>query len=341
MNKKIKMLAVSAAMLVAGLSITSCGGTSDKEIAESAINRLPTATIPNQIQSTQLQLYSEMTVSVNNVAKKVNITYTATPAENFVFGEAQQDGKYYVEVKLPTETIDYTITATATFNKATATKVFKGKLLPNTDKPSETSTVAEALAATDGTIVTIKGVTANARSGKGFFVVDSTGAIFVFDKGVSEGKFQYGQTVTVTATRGKNNGQYSYSSAQLVYGNDSSLVVNGSGEAFPTAGAKETTIKEVKAWKTDKSEDHSGKFIKVRAKIAKYKNSHAGDGEYAWLWEALNDDGYIQFYASNSSVYEDEYADLVDKEADIYLAVYDLQPNKKWRFAPLYVKAVA
>ena len=57
MNKKIKMLAVSAAMLVAGFSITSCGGTSDKEIAESAINRLPTATIPNQIQSTHISFH--------------------------------------------------------------------------------------------------------------------------------------------------------------------------------------------------------------------------------------------------------------------------------------------
>lgn len=340
MNKKFKMLAVSAAMLVAGFSITSCGGTSDKEIAESAINRLPTATIPNQIQSTQLQLYSEMTVSVNNVANKVNITYTATPAENFNFGEAQQDGKYYVEVKLPTETIDYTITATATFNKATATKVFKGKLLPNTDKPSETSTVAEALAATDGTIVTIKGVTADSRSGKGFFVVDSTGAIFVFDKGVSEGKFQYGQTVTVTATRGKNNGQYNYSSAQLVYGSDSSLVVNGSGEAFPTAGATETTIEAIRAWKGEKTEDHSGQFVKVRATL-KRESKTGNDGKPYISWKAYSGDTSITLYAKDGTLYDEQFNDFVDKEADLYLAVYDLKIGGYWRTSLLFAKTVA
>lgn len=336
MNKKIKMLAVSAAMLVAGLSITSCGGTSDKEIAQSAIKRLPN--ISNQIKETQIQLYSEMIVSVNNVAKKVNITYTATPAENFDFGEAK-DGKYFVKVNLPTETIDYTITATATFNKAMVTREFSGKLLPNTDKPSDTSTVAEALAATDGTIVTVKGVTANARSGKGFFVVDSTGAIYVFDKGVSEGKFQYGQTVTVTATRGKNNGQYTYSSAQLVYGSDSSLVVNDSGEAFPKAGATETTVEAIRAWKGDKAEDHSGQFVKVRATL-KREEKTGNNGPYI-SWKAYSGDTSITLYAKDGTLYDEQFNSFVGKEADLYLAVFDLKIGSYWRTSLLFAENAA
>ena len=337
MNKKFKMLAVSAAMLVAGFSITSCGGTSDKEIAESAIKRLPN--ISNQIKETQIQLYSEMTVSVNNVAKKVNITYTATPAENFDFGEAK-DGKYFVKVNLPTETIDYTITATATFNKAMVTREFSGKLLPNTDKPSNTSTVAEALAATDGTIVTIKGVTANARSGKGFFVVDSTGAIYVFDNGgKTNEKFQYGQTVTVTATRGKKDRQNDYSSAQLVYGSDSSIVVNDSGEAFPKAGATETTVEAIRAWKGDKAEDHSGQFVKVRATL-KREEKTGNNGPYI-TWKASSGSTSITLYASNGTLYDEQFNSFVGKEADLYLAVFDLKIGSYWRTSLLFADNAA
>ena len=216
-------------------------------------------------------------------------------------------------------------------------------------------TVAEAIEAEDGEVVTIRGITASARNGeRGFFVVDETGAIYVYDKdGIAINQFKYGNEVQITATRSSNDGAYNKSSVQLTFDSNSRIDVKSlEVKSIPTAGAKALTCPEFSEWKKDGSEDYSGGFYKVTAKLAKYN-----PGSYT-NYEIMDDDeNFIQLYASDGTVYETEFAEYFAGETtvsadgkttstvasyNIYIAVYDARIEngaiKNWRVAPLFVE---
>lgn len=360
--KKLKIFGLAALMAI---SLTSCGsggngGNEDEKIAKEAINVI---SVQNQISSYEIQLPALIQVNKGSEKVSVNVTWEGTPAARWNF--RYETTTCFAEITLPDANkdeaaVEFTLKATGTYNGATATREFSGYLMPTAvTPPTEDSimTVAEAIEAEDGDIVTIRGITASARNGeKGFFVVDETGAIYVYDqKAQAINSFKYGNEVQITATRGANNGAYNKSSVQLVYDADSSISLKSSEvKAIPTAGAKALTCPEFASWKKDGSEDYSGGFYKVTAKLAKYS-----PGSYT-TYEVMDDNGkYIQLYASDGSVYDTEFAEyfvedniVVDGTTtktkanyNIYLAVYDAKIDngaiKSWRVAPLLVEAAA
>lgn len=285
----------------------------------------------------------------------VAIEWVASPAERFEFKKA--DNTYLVLVSLPDETknedlIEFKLTATGKYESTNVTKDFTGYLLPF--KPLQTAiTIADAIKAEEGTQVTVRGVTAKARNNdRGFFIVDETGVIYVYDATKSEvlWKFQYGNEVLITATRSANNGTYSSNSVQLAFDADSIMTLMSiEVKPIPTAASILLTCTEFATWKKDGTEDYAGGLYKVEGYIEEYNQ-----GNFK-IYEVVDDAGkYIHFYASDQSVYTTEFAEyLADStvedmttrsniKVNVYLAVYDAKLEngvvKNWRVSPLLVE---
>lgn len=353
MNSKIKLFGLTALMAV---SLASCGND-DAKVVKSALDVI---TVPNQISSYEIQLPALIQVAKGEEKVDVSVEWEATVAtERFEF--RKEEKTCFASVTLPDQTkneteVKFKLVATGKYNSTTSTREFEGFLMPtSTPKPDDENimTIAEAVNAAEGTVVTVKGITATARNGnKGFFLVDDTAAIYVYDaKSTAQGKFQYGNEVVVTATRGVNNGTYAYSGVQLVFGDDSTISVKSSTvKTIPTTAAIDLTVNDFKAWKKEKTSEYTGKLYKVTGKIAEYN-----PGSYK-TYEIMDDNGgYISFYASDNTVYETEFAEyLADATVDgktkksnitvdVYLSVYDAKIDsgavKNWRVSPLLVVA--
>ena len=351
--KKFKLFAMASLMAVGGLSLTSCNG--NKNIVESAAKSIYFT--DKQLTNTQYNLTGEMTVKEGEKSYQVTIEWAGDPAERFSF--ERSDNMVYANVTLPDETeeaVTGKLIATAKYESATATREFPVTLMPTKKVNSNEKTIAEVKAVAVGETVTVTGVVVDPRNnGKGFYIVDGTGAIYVYDQSGAAGvgmTIAWGTKVTLTAMRGENKGQYKQSSVQLVYNETATITAKGK-EAMPLTGAQDLTITQFKAWKADGSEDYSGGFYKVRGYLAKYTPTGANYTNYEVVDDAGN---YIQFYATDSTVYATELADYFAEgktstsgattkttaQFDVYLAVYDRNVSKsKWRVAPLAFVQVA
>lgn len=355
--KKLKLFGLAALMAV-GLASCGTNDNPDEKIAKSAVDVI---SVQNQISVYEVQLPALIKVNNDKGEKvSVNVTWEGTPAERWDFSKYETNF-CIANVTLPDANkneseVAFTLKATAKYNDAVATREFNGYLMPSTvTSGDETMTVEEVIAAEDGELVTVRGITASARNGnKGFFVVDETGAIYVYDKsGTAMNSFEYGNEVQITATRGANSGTFSKNSVQLVFDGDSLITVKSSEvKPVPTAGAKALTCAEFAGWKKDGTEDYSGGYYKVTAKLAKYT-----PGSYT-TYELMDDNGkYIQLYASDGSVYNTEFGAYFTEDNivvdgtttktkanyNVYIAVYDAKIEdgkiKSWRVAPLLVEA--
>ena len=210
--------------------------------------------------------------------------------------------------------------------------------------------IAEVKNVEIGKNVIVSGVIANARNNKkGFYIVDDTGAIYVYDSinaSCVGTQIEWGTKVTIKAVRGENKGEYNQNSVQLVYDEASTITAIGK-ETMPLTGAQDLTVAQFKTWKVDGSEDYSGGFYRVRGYLAKYTSYGKDNANY----EVADEDGnYIQFFTTDLTVYETELADYFAEEKiiisgnitktkdqfDVYLAVYDINLTKnKWRVAPI------
>lgn len=352
--KKFKLFAMASLLAVGGFSLTSCNNT-NKKIVDEAVKRIY---VDKQLTKTQYNFPAEMTVKVDDKSYQIPIDFSAEPADRITFTKA--DTMVYANVNLPEENeepIAGKIIATAKYESATATREFEVTLMPTKKEDvSDEQTVAQAKAAAVGENVTISGVVANPRNNnKGFYVVDGTGAIYVYDQSNAAGvgtTIEWGTKVKLKALRGENKGQYNQSSVQLIYNETATITAIGK-EAMPLTGAQDLTITQFKAWKGDGSEDYAGGFYKVRGYLAKYSPA----GKNYTNYEVVDDAGnYIQFYATDSKVYATELADYFAEgktttsgdttkttaQFDVYLAVYDRNVSKsKWRVAPLAFVQVA
>ena len=307
-----------------------------------------------QLTNTQYNLPGEMTVKEGEKSYQVTIEWAGEPAERFTF--ERFENYVYATVNLPDKTeeaVTGKLVATAKYENATAKREFPVTLMPTEKIDAHSKTIAEVKNVAVGENVIVTGVVVNPRNGgKGFYIVDGTGAIYVYDNSGKAGVgtiIAWGTKVTLTAMRGENNGEYNKSSVQLVYNEVATIKAMGK-EAMPLTGAQDLTITQFKAWKTDGSEDYSGGFYKVRGYLAKY-SFYESFAYYEIIDDANN---YIQFYAANHSDFATELAEYLtyDKtttsrnttktiaQFDVYLAVYDRRINddqtkNKWRVAPL------
>ena len=351
--KKFKLFAMASLLAVGGLSLTSCNG--NKKIAEAAAQAIHFT--EKQLNNTQYNLPGEMTVKEGDDSYQVTIEWAGEPAERFSF--ERNDNIVYANVNLPDvneESVSGKLVATAKYESATATREFPVILMPTEKIDSNEKTIAAVKDVAVGETVTVTGVVVDPRNnGKGFYIVDGTGAIYVYDQSGAAAvgtTIAWGTKVTLTAMRGENKGQYNQSSVQLVYNETATITAKGK-EAMPLTGAQDLTITQFKSWKADGTEDYSGGFYKVRGYLAKYTPTGANYTNYEVIDDAGN---YIQFYAADSTVYATELADYFAEgktstsgattkttaQFDVYLAVYDRNVSKsKWRVAPLAFVQVA
>ena len=335
---------------------TSVNSTSlENNIVETAAKSIYFAV--KQLTKTQYNLPGKMTVKEGEKSYQVTIEWAGEPAERFTF--ERFENYVYATVNLPEENeepITGKITATAKYESATATREFPVILMPTEKIDSKEKTIAEVKNVAVGQYVTITGVVVDARNNKGYYIVDETGAIYVYDSNRTSGvgtTIAWETKVKLTAMRGESNGDHNKSSVQLVYNEVATITAMGK-EDMPLTGAQDLTITQFKAWKGDGSEDYSGGFYKVRGYLAKYSHT-SKDGKTYTIYEVVDDAGkYIQFYAVDSTVFATELADYFAEgktstetstsgettkttaQFDVYLAVYDRQVSKKkWRVAPL------
>lgn len=338
--KKFKLFAMTALLAVGGLAMTSCENKDDKKVCDAALKYVVFK--DTVVSKTQIDLFAKMPVNIDGVETKIDIKWSATPEDRFEF--RYEEETCFATVKLPDatkneESVSFTLTASATYKSATSTKEFTGTLLPITPVVDNTISIADAMAKPDATVVTVSGVVTNARSGKGFFITDKTGTAYVYDSknsaGIGSTAMPYGCTVKLTATKSVMNGTYSYA-PELVYDETAQVeLVSKTVTNIPTDSAVDLTVTEFKAWDKENKDQYFNKVYKVHGKVTIY------DGGSYQKYEVVDDaGGYIDFYATDGSVYANEVE--ADKTYDVYMTVYDYQVSKtKFRMSPLYFAPAA
>lgn len=343
--KKFKLFAM-ASMLALGGALVACSNENDSIVKEAA-SRITFNT--KRMSDEQYQLPGTWVVKVDDVAHTVTIDWSATPAERFTFERSEDNSTVYANINLPDKKagetdVPCTLTATVTYNGAKATREFSSTLVAV--EKIATMTTADAKAAEIDTELNVRGIAVNAHSdGNGFFLADSTGVIYVYDKAAAHrGNLTYGTEVIVKGKRASNNKSINGTSVpivQMTY--ESFILVSSSAKEVPVNTAINTTVSEVLGWSKDPTSDsfvnHGGELIHVTGKVTVYNG---------YQYEVVNDAGnYLNFYANTynnaSEGYDEELGDLVDKTCEVYLAVFDINNNGKttsWRFVPIKVVPV-
>lgn len=353
--KKLKIFAMAAGFALGGLSMTSCGDSKSKDIAEAAAKQVMILSSDYYI-SGQMQLIASTVVSDGDNKYTVDITWEGTPAERWDFKNAQvADGKYYITPTLPDlgePDVPYTLVATAKYKKATAkSREFSGMLRASVAAGSIST--AEAKEAAENETVTISGVVSKAFNNEsGFFVTDAAGTMYVYSRNTHVGKFEYGDTIAVTGPKISNskviNGQTVLVPQINATSADASFALvskAGANTHIPTTGAVETTVEDVLAWSKDPAAadfvNHSGNLLKVTGVCTKYVPSN---GNYV-TWEIVGSSGkYLSFYCSDSGAeYTEIFGGLEGQTLTFYLGVLDINTssggNTTWRTVPLYWEA--
>ena len=344
--KKFKLFAM-ASMLVFGGALVACSNENDSIVKEAA-SKITFNT--KRMSDAQYQLPGSWVVKVNNEPHTVKVDWSATPAERFTFERSADESTVYANVDLPDKKagesdIACTLTATVTYNGAKATREFSSTLVA-VEKISAMTT-AEAKDAEVDTELNVRGIAINAHSdGNGFFLVDSTGVIYVYDKAAAHrGSLIYGTEVIVKGKRAFNNKTINGTSVpivQMTY--ESFTLVSSSVQDIPVNTAVDTTVSEVLGWSKDPTSDsfvnHGGELIHVTGQVTVYNK---------YQYEVINEAGsYLNFYANTynnaSEGYDEELGDLVGKTCEVYLAVFDINTSSSgktsWRFVPIKVVPV-
>lgn len=356
--RKFKLFAMATMLAVGGLSMVGCSDVND-EIVQAAASKITFT--QKRVSDSQLQLAGTWTVKVDNVAHTVKVDWAGEPAERFTFERSEDESTVFANINLPDKgkneaDVSAKLKATISYNNAKTTKEFNTTLAAV--EKLVTMTTAEAKATEIDTNLTVKGVAVDAHAdGNGFFIVDETGVIYVYDKAAKHrGELTYGQEVIVKGKRAVNTKQIKNSSGealgdpvqvvQMTY--ESCTVVSTAQVEVPVNAAVDTTVANVLAWSKDPTSEsfvnHAGEFIHVQAKIATF-------GTYTPpTYEAMDDAGkYINFYANTvnnaSEGYVEELSQYIDVKCDIYLAVMDINTsgsNKTtWRTVPVKVVPLA
>lgn len=343
---KLRKFAMTAVFALGGLAMVSCGTNND--IAQAAVDQLYISGY-QQVYG-QMQLPAKAVVESGEELYDVEISWSGTPSARWEFSEPA-DGFIIATPTLPNSKLgeqdeEFTLTATATYNKATATRTFSGYLMASS---YDYITVSEAKALAEGEDVTIRGVAVNAHAGgAGFYVSDATGSIYVYSQQAHVGKFQYGQTVEVKGRRGVNSKSINGNSVLVpqITNPTSFSVVDMTIKNAPVDSAVEATVDEILSWSKDPSSstfvNHSGELYKVTGKCVKY-------GSYE-QWEVVNDAGkYISFYANTANDEGERYtaqlAEYENKTLDFYIVIHDINTsssgNTTWRTVPIYWELAA
>lgn len=345
-NTKILGLFATGLLLVSGL--TGCGGNKNKSIAEEAIKNLGSyAGTLNQVNG-ELQLPAEVVTEFDGADYTVTITWTGTPAERWNFAEPE-DKYYRAQPSLPTTAegnLDFTLKAEATYEGATASREFTGKLMA-VDAVA-TITVAAAKEKAEGEEVSVKGIIAEARSSNGFYVCDTTGCIYVYTQ-PKYLEYTPGHEAIVNGVRASNTktiGTNQVKVPQIAF--QSYATVSSVVKPLPLDAAEDTTIADINGWSKDPT---AGEFVnranglyKVTAKIFHYHNT---TGNY-YIWEMMEPEGsaYVNFYSVNAESteyfgYTNYLTQYNEQVCEIYFVVYDINTsgsgNTTWRVVPLHI----
>ena len=348
--KKFKLFAM-ASMLALGGALVACSNENDSIVKEAA-SRITFNT--KRMSDEQYQLPGTWVVKVDDVAHTVTIDWSATPAERFTFERSEDNSTVYANVNLPDKKagetdVPCTLTATVTYNGAKATREFSSTLVAV--EKIVAMTTADAKAAEVDTELNVRGIAINAHSdGSGFFLADSTGVIYVYDKAASHrGSLTYGTEVIVKGKRAYNNKTINGVSVQIVQMTYESFTFVSNNKDVPVNTAIDTTVADVLAWSKDPSSssfvNHTAELIHVTGKMVAYGGPKDNPYETP-TYEVMNDAGkYISFYANTynnpSEGYDSEFKSLVDKTCDFYLAVLDVHTSTQgWRFVPIKVVPV-
>ena len=198
--------------------------------------------------------------------------------------------------------------------------------------PTDTITVAEAIAASVNSEVVVKGVVAgfhvgnynNAPSIQGCYIADTTGIIYVYGYIVAQ-NVAVGDEIIVTAKRAEHNGAYQLANPTL-----NSKV--STGNAIPKDYA--ITDKTLADVASDINGNYFGKaFVFTNVTIKKIDG-----GSYINYVVIDEDDNALNLYSSNDSSEFAVYDQYIGKSIDLlYVVNSKNSKGDKWRGHPLEV----
>ncbi len=338
---------------VSALGLAGCSDAASKSIATDAANSVAIINEYGEVTS-QLQCLGLVTVlDAEDNEVEVKITWKADKALKWTFTGIDASNVVYATPKFPaigSDPVPYTLTATASYKGATATKKFSGTVMPRVDYSDSVITTEAARAIAAGERATVEGVVfvaaKPAAASAGFYVCDTSGCMFIYDQGANV--VTQGNTLRVTGFRTDYVGTYS-GTHQLAATADEGLelsVVNVEKKALPLTGAVTETITNVMAL-TNADRTAYGRIYKATGKLLIYTNSYGNP-----TYEVTDTTGkYIGFYPADASA-RTLYGDLDqymnadgtsnNKTYDVYYLIYDYTLEegafKKNRMLPYFVQ---
>ena len=310
-NKFLKTLVI----LASGLSAIACGGNSNTKTNTEIVNealggaRVITEVDLNRV-SGQLSLSSQTMVSTTKDESDeslvtIKFSWTADDMTKWTFSDPTAENVVFATPARGEEDYAFTLTASATYEDVTLTKTISGTVLKN-DGPVVTYTAIKELASKElDTIQTIEGYAfmAPKAKGKGFFVVDDTGIVYIYDKGASV--VSTGNKVRIT---GKYTLYSSYSSNyQLdITGSDAKIeIIDTKANELPVTGAKTIDLASNRNFQRTEL-DAAGEMTlyHVKAYLVGYVNSQYGSPAYEYCTSADGTGAYLPWYPGNDDAFD-------------------------------------
>lgn len=367
---KNKLLKVSVLSILGICSLASCGNNNSSklktkdEIASEAIALagLVTEVDLDNVQG-QLSLTSQALVYVDKAeedeksAVNIPFTYTANDPSKWTFTEPTADNVIYATPKIEAEAYNFTITASVTYEGVTKTKEFKGKVTKTENGGQETTTMTiQELAKQElETTQTIEGIVfcAPKAQGQGFFVLDDTGIVYVYDKGAQT--VTTGNKVRITGNYTKYIG-YSYTYQIDISKSGTCEVIDTGKNELPVKGAKELDLAtNTNFQKTELDAAGVMSIYHVHSYLVGYVNSSYGSPAYELCTTADGKGKYLPWYPGSDQAFDlygseygtfDKASPLTSKndgvindgkEHDFYIAVFNSSLNDDKSFKKLNI----
>lgn len=368
-NKLLKTLLLITASFT---TIVGCGDspnskTNDEILTEAlSMAKLITEVDLNKVTG-QLSLTSQAVISTakdesDDALVTIPFAWSADDSTKWTFTDPTTDGVIYATPLLGEEQYTFTLTATATYEGISKTKQLTGTVLKSEGQSSSIVTINSLHEKDLESLQTIEGYAfmAPKATGKGFYLIDDTGIVYIYDGGATT--VSTGNKVRITGVYTQHV-NYNYTYQLNITGENAKVeILDSKANELPITGAKTLDLaNNEKFQKTQLDIEGEMTLYHVNAYLVGYLNTIHNEPAYEYCTSADGAGAYLPWYPGTTeafTLYGSEYgtfdisAPLVSKNDgvtndgkthDFYFAIFNASLDdsgsfKKYNIMPVCYK---
>ena len=312
-NKLLKALVIVAT----GFSVVACGGgnNNNKTATEIVTEAIGGAKVVNEVDlnrvNGQLSLSSQAMVATakdesDESLVTIKFSWSADDMTKWTFSDPTAENVIFATPERGDEDYSFTLTASATYEDVTLTKQISGTVLKNEGPVVTYTAIGELHAQELESTQTIEGYAfmAPKATGKGFFVVDDTGIVYIYDKGNSV--VSTGNKVRITGRYTNYAGSYSSNYQLDITGSDAKIeILDTKTNDLPVTGAKTIDLANNRNFqKTELDAKGEMTLYHVKAYLVGYVNSQWGSPAYEYCTSADGKGAYLPWYPGSTDAFD-------------------------------------